>query len=179
MKKENIQSRNRKLSAKARKKHSSFPMNHQYPPGVNPATHAASLDMLKPLEKMYGYNAMGMAAAAGMSGMSGMGGMAAAASAAVSPYASYATLGHAQQSAAAGVSMSMAAAHAAHNSAHAAAQAAAQFGSAAAGMHHMTAGSFAPSSFGGMVSCNRYTAYTEIDTHYILRLKNITINKLC
>ena len=152
MKKENIQSRNRKLSAKARKKHSSFPMNHHHHPGVNPA--AASLDMLKPLEKMYGYNAMGMAAAAGMSGMTGMGGMAAAASAAVSPYASYATLGHAQQSAAAGVSMSMAAAHAAHNSAHAAAQAAAQFGSAAAGMHHMAAGSFAPSSFGGMVSDN-------------------------
>ena len=153
MKKENIQSRNRKLSAKARKKHSTFPaMNHHHP-GVNPAT--ASLDMLKPLEKMYSYNAMGLAAAAGMSGMSGMGGMggmAAAASAAVSPYASYATLGHAQQSAAAGVSMSMAAAHAAHNSAHAAAQAAAQFGSAAAGMHHMAAGSFTPSSFGGMVS---------------------------
>ena len=152
MKKENIQSRNRKLSAKARKKHSSFPMNHHHP-GVNPA--AASIDMLKPLEKMYGYGAMGMAAAAGMpgmGGMSGMGGMAAAASA-VSPYASYATLGHAQQSAAAGVSMSMAAAHAAHNSAHAAAQAAAQFGSAAAGMHHMAAaGSFAPTSFGGMVS---------------------------
>ena len=152
MKKENIQSRNRKLSAKARKKHSSFPMNHHHP-GVNPA--AASIDMLKPLEKMYGYGAMGMAAAAGMpgmGGMSGMGGMAAAASA-VSPYASYATLGHAQQSAAAGVSMSMAAAHAAHNSAHAAAQAAAQFGSAAAGMHHMAAaGSFGPSSFGGMVS---------------------------
>ena len=155
MKKENIQSRNRKLSAKARKKHSSFPTMNPHHPGVNPAT--ASLDMLKPLEKMYGYNAMGMAAAAGMSGMSGMGGMggmAAAASAAVSPYASYATLGHAQQSAAAGVSMSMAAAHAAHNSAHAAAQAAAQFGSAAAGMHHMAAGSFAPSSFGGMVSLN-------------------------
>ena len=51
MKKENIQSRNRKLSAKARKKHSTFPaMNHHHP-GVNPAT--ASLDMLKPLEKMY------------------------------------------------------------------------------------------------------------------------------
>ena len=69
MKKENIQSRNRKLSAKARKKHSSFPMNHHHP-GVNPA--AASIDMLKPLEKMYGYGAMGMAAAAGMSGMSGL-----------------------------------------------------------------------------------------------------------
>ena len=73
MKKENIQSRNRKLSAKARKKHSSFPTMNPHHPGVNPA--AASLDMLKPLEKMYGYNAMGMAAAAGMSGMSGMSGM--------------------------------------------------------------------------------------------------------
>ena len=110
MKKENIQSRNRKLSAKARKKHSTFPMNHHHP-GVNPAT---SIDMLKPLEKMYGYGAMGMAAAAGMPGMSGMGGMGSmTAASAVSPYASYASLGHAQQSAAAGVSMSMAAAHAA------------------------------------------------------------------
>eukprot|EP00095_Tigriopus_kingsejongensis_P000706 maker-scaffold58_size443543-snap-gene-3.20 protein:Tk00706 transcript:maker-scaffold58_size443543-snap-gene-3.20-mRNA-1 annotation:"gata-binding factor 2" len=54
MKKENIQSRNRKLSAKARKKHSSF-------------TPVA--DMLKPFEKMYGY--AGMAAAAGMGGMGG------------------------------------------------------------------------------------------------------------
>lgn len=52
MKKENIQSRNRKLSAKARKKHSSF---------------APVADMLKPLEKMYGYAGM---AAAGMGGMS-------------------------------------------------------------------------------------------------------------
>ena len=156
MKKENIQSRNRKLSAKARKKHSSFPMNHHHHPGMNPT---ASIDMLKPLEKMYGYGAMGMAAAAGMPGMSGMGGMAAAASA-VSPYASYASLGHAQQSAAAGVSMSMAAAHAAHNSAHAAAQAAAQFGSAAAGMHHMAAaGSFGPTSFGGMVSVIKFSCF--------------------
>lgn len=148
MKKENIQSRNRKLSAKARKKHSTFPMNHHHP-GVNPA---ASIDMLKPLEKMYGYGAMGMAAAAGMPGMSGMGGMGSmTAASAVSPYASYASLGHAQQSAAAGVSMSMAAAHAAHNSAYAASQAAAQLGSAAAGMHHMAAaGSFGPTSFGGM-----------------------------
>lgn len=47
MKKENIQSRNRKLSAKARKKHSSF---------------APVADMLKPLEKMYG-------SYAGMAGM--------------------------------------------------------------------------------------------------------------
>ena len=63
MKKENIQSRNRKLSAKSRKKHSSF------------ASAAASIDMLKPLEKMYGY---GMAAT-GMTGMTGMpGGMTAA-----------------------------------------------------------------------------------------------------
>eukprot|EP00094_Tigriopus_californicus_P002963 TCALIF_02855-PA protein Name:"Protein of unknown function" AED:0.46 eAED:0.46 QI:0/-1/0/1/-1/1/1/0/114 len=53
MKKENIQSRNRKLSAKARKKHTSF---------------APVADMLKPFEKMYGY--AGMAAAAGMGGMS-------------------------------------------------------------------------------------------------------------
>lgn len=52
MKKENIQSRNRKLSAKARKKHSSF-------------TSAA--DMLKPLEKMYGYGAMAAGMPAGMS----------------------------------------------------------------------------------------------------------------
>lgn len=51
MKKENIQSRNRKLSAKARKKHSSF---------------ATAADMLKPLEKMYG-------SYAGMAAMSGMG----------------------------------------------------------------------------------------------------------
>jgi len=49
MKKEGIQSRNRKLSAKARKKHSSF-------------TSAA--DMLKPLEKMYGYGMAGMAGSA-------------------------------------------------------------------------------------------------------------------
>ncbi len=55
MKKENIQSRNRKLSAKARKKHSSF--------------SSAAADMLKPLEKMYGSYA-GMAAAASMGGMS-------------------------------------------------------------------------------------------------------------
>ena len=48
MKKENIQSRNRKLSAKARKKHNSF---------------APVADMLKPLEKMYG-------SYAGMAGMS-------------------------------------------------------------------------------------------------------------
>ena len=52
MKKESIQSRNRKLSAKARKKHSSF-------------TSAA--DMLKPLEKMYGYGMAGMTNAAAMS----------------------------------------------------------------------------------------------------------------
>ena len=52
MKKEGIQSRNRKLSAKARKKHSSF-------------TSAA--DMLKPLEKMYGYGMAGMTNAAAMS----------------------------------------------------------------------------------------------------------------
>ena len=45
MKKENIQSRNRKLSAKARKKHSSF---------------APVADMLKPLEKMYGSYGMTM-----------------------------------------------------------------------------------------------------------------------
>ena len=51
MKKENIQSRNRKLSAKSRKKHNSF-----------------TADMLKPFEKMYSY---GMAAgAAGMGSMS-------------------------------------------------------------------------------------------------------------
>jgi hypothetical protein len=56
MKKENIQSRNRKLSAKARKKHTSLPFGH-------------SDMMLKPLEKMYGYGAM---AAAGMSSMAGM-----------------------------------------------------------------------------------------------------------
>ena len=58
MKKENIQSRNRKLSAKGRKKHSSF----------------SSSEMLKPFEKMY---------AAGY-GMSSMGAM--AASAAAAPY---------------------------------------------------------------------------------------------
>lgn len=52
MKKENIQSRNRKLSAKARKKHTPF---------------AATADMLKPLEKMYSSYA-GMAAT--MGGMS-------------------------------------------------------------------------------------------------------------
>ena len=49
MKKENIQSRNRKLSAKSRKKHNSF-----------------TADMLKPFEKMYSY---GMAAGAGMGSM--------------------------------------------------------------------------------------------------------------
>ena len=48
MKKENIQSRNRKLSAKSRKKHNSF-----------------TAEMLKPFEKMYSY---GMAAGAGMTG---------------------------------------------------------------------------------------------------------------
>lgn len=52
MKKENIQSRNRKLSAKARKKHSSLPFGH-------------TDMMLKPL---YGYGAM----PAGMPGMAGM-----------------------------------------------------------------------------------------------------------
>ena len=51
MKKENIQSRNRKLSAKSRKKHNSF-----------------TADMLKPFEKMYG--SYGMGAAAGMGPMS-------------------------------------------------------------------------------------------------------------
>ena len=51
MKKENIQSRNRKLSAKARKKHSSF--------------GCTTADMLKPLEKMYSSYA-GMAAMGGM-----------------------------------------------------------------------------------------------------------------
>ena len=55
MKKENIQSRNRKLSAKTRKKHNSF-----------------TADMLKPFEKMYGY---GMAAA----GAGAMGSMSSAA----------------------------------------------------------------------------------------------------
>jgi hypothetical protein len=55
MKKENIQSRNRKLSAKSRKKHNSF-----------------SADMLKPFEKMYGYG-MGSAMAGSMSSMSASG----------------------------------------------------------------------------------------------------------
>lgn len=56
MKKENIQSRNRKLSAKARKKHTSF---------------APVADMLKPLEKMYGSYAAGMiSAGAGAAAMS-------------------------------------------------------------------------------------------------------------
>lgn len=54
MKKENIQSRNRKLSAKTRKKHNSF-----------------TADMLKPFEKMYSsYGMAGAAAAAGMGPMS-------------------------------------------------------------------------------------------------------------
>ena len=56
MKKENIQSRNRKLSAKTRKKHNSF-----------------AADMLKPFEKMYGY---GMTSAM-TNPMSAAGGMAA------------------------------------------------------------------------------------------------------
>ena len=47
MKKENIQSRNRKLSAKSRKKHNSF-----------------TAEMLKPFEKMYSYGMAG----AGMAG---------------------------------------------------------------------------------------------------------------
>ncbi len=51
MKKENIQSRNRKLSAKSRKKHNSF-----------------TAEMLKPFEKMYNTYGMGAAAAAGMAG---------------------------------------------------------------------------------------------------------------
>jgi len=55
MKKENIQSRNRKLSAKSRKKHNSF-----------------TAEMLKPFEKMYSY---GMAAGAGMAGHMGSAGM--------------------------------------------------------------------------------------------------------
>lgn len=53
MKKENIQSRNRKLSAKSRKKHNSF-----------------TADMLKPFEKMYAGYGMAGAAAAGMGPMS-------------------------------------------------------------------------------------------------------------
>ncbi len=62
MKKENIQSRNRKLSAKSRKKHNSF-----------------AADMLKPFEKMYGYGmgsamtgSMSAAAAGAAAGMTGM-----------------------------------------------------------------------------------------------------------
>ena len=145
MKKENIQSRNRKLSAKARKKHSSFA---SVPGGPS------SLDMLKPLEKaaMYGY---GMAAA-GMPGMAGAmtaGGMTAAGLTAASPY-SYMTAAVGQQ---ASSMASMAAAHA--NNAHAmSAAAAAGFGSAAAAgaMHHAMApggfGAAAASSFGSMVS---------------------------
>ena len=117
MKKENIQSRNRKLSAKARKKHSSF------------ASAAAAVDMLKPLEKMYGYG-MGMPMTMGPGSMGSI----------TSPY-SYMSQQASSMSA-------VAAAHA--NSAHAAA-AAAQFGTAAAGMHHM-AGGFGATSFGGMVS---------------------------
>ncbi len=59
MKKENIQSRNRKLSAKARKKSTS-------------SSHFAPIaDMIKPLEKMYGsYAGMHAAAAMGAAGMS-------------------------------------------------------------------------------------------------------------
>ena len=131
MKKENIQSRNRKLSAKARKKHSSF------------ASAAASIDMLKPLEKMYGY---GMA---GMTGMTGMPGGMAAAGLTASPY-SYMTA-----AAGAGQAAGMSAMAAAHANTHAmSAAAAAGFGSAAAaGMHHMGPGGFgAASSFGSMVS---------------------------
>lgn len=117
MKKEAIQSRNRKLSAKARKKHSSF---------------TSAVDMLKPLEKMYG--SYGMAAMSGMSSY-------------------YMPNSAASMSAAAGMHT------AAGAGAAAAATSASQFGSAAAAGMHMTAalGGFGaaagcPPSFGGMVS---------------------------
>ena len=119
MKKEGIQSRNRKLSAKARKKHSSF-------------TSAA--DMLKPLEKMYGY------------GMAGMAGSAAAMSSYYMP--------NPGPVGAAGIPSL-------HNSASPSAAAASHqyaAASAAAGMHMMAAstlggfGAAAAPSFGGMVS---------------------------
>ena len=119
MKKESIQSRNRKLSAKARKKHSSF-------------TSAA--DMLKPLEKMYGYGMAGMTNAAAMSSyyMPNTGAAAAAAASIPSLHNS--------------ASPSAVSAAASHQYA------------AAAGMHMMAAstlggfGAAAAPSFGGMVS---------------------------
>ena len=55
MKKENIQSRNRKLSAKSRKKHNSF-----------------TADMLKPFEKMYSSYGMSSAASMGLNPQSAM-----------------------------------------------------------------------------------------------------------
>ena len=125
MKKEGIQSRNRKLSAKARKKHSSF-------------TSAA--DMLKPLEKMYGY---------GMAGMAGMAGSA------MSSY--YGMPNPTGPVGAAGIPSL-------HNSASPSAAAASHqyaAASAAAGMHMMAAstlggfGAAAAPSFGGMVSLEK------------------------
>ncbi len=134
MKKENIQSRNRKLSAKARKKHSSF---------------ASAADMLKPLEKMYGY------------GMAGMG----------SAMSSYYMPAHA---AAAASIPSLAAAHHPHGSSAsppaASASASHQYAaaSAAAGMHMMAAssaltgfGAPSPSAFGGMVRRSNFTSWAE------------------
>eukprot|EP00096_Caligus_rogercresseyi_P006338 TRINITY_DN2269_c0_g1_i7.p1 TRINITY_DN2269_c0_g1~~TRINITY_DN2269_c0_g1_i7.p1 ORF type:complete len:489 (-),score=163.37 TRINITY_DN2269_c0_g1_i7:171-1637(-) len=62
MKKENIQSRNRKLSAKGRKGGGSSGSSK----GLAQAAFASSSDMLKPFEKMYGYgmgSTMGAAAA--------------------------------------------------------------------------------------------------------------------
>ena len=157
MKKENIQSRNRKLSAKSRKKHSSF------------ASAAASIDMLKPLEKMYGY---GMAAA-GMTGMTGMpGGMTAAGLTAASPY-SYMTA-----AAGAGQAAGMSAMAAAHANTHAmSAAAAAGFGpAAAAGMHHMAPGGFgAASSFGSMVSAYTNSYFEQLSS----KCPQITTNTFC
>ena len=119
MKKEGIQSRNRKLSAKARKKHSSFP---------------SAADMLKPLEKMYGYGMAGMAGSA-MSSYYGMPNPTGPVGAAGIP-----SLHNSASPSAAAASHQYAAA------------------SAAAGMHMMAAstlggfGAATAPSFGGMVS---------------------------
>ncbi len=144
MKKENIQSRNRKLSAKARKKHSCSSSSAHFAPIA---------DMIKPLEKMYGsYAGMHAAAAMGAAGMSSyyMPNVPSAAAAAAA--------------AATGASSNAAAAAASPVTP----SSAAQF--AGAGMHMMSsalggfgaaAAAACPPSFGGMVSLFKLKAASQ------------------
>ncbi len=163
MKKENIQSRNRKLSAKARKKH----------PGSS--SHFSPIaDMIKPLEKMYGSYA-GMHAAAAMGSMSSyyMPNMATAAAAAHSPGgAATGGGGGAAGGVHGGIGGSVGQVGTAPSptgtssappgmppTSASASAAAAQF--AGAGMHMMSSalggfGAACPPSFGGMVSIPQY-----------------------